>query len=143
MKKVGAKMEWNEERLSDLMDAYYSYLRQAKIINMTDVYNHIVNMPAKRFWVSDIRAALVVAAIFRGEKVLENMWPLKREMYEEIYNRVMTLKQNNPNISMSQLCAMAIAQPAPKFYLTPGSAKMMICKARKQRKINKRQRFIH
>ena len=31
-----------------------------------------------------------------------------------------------------ELCAKVIAQPAPKFYLTPGSAKVMVCKARKQ-----------
>lgn len=131
MKKLGAKMEWADERLDDLMKAYYSYIRQVKFINMDDVYKNIVNMPAKRFWVSDIRAALVVAAIIRGENVLENMWPLKREMYTEIYNRVMCLKLKYPDFNVSQLSAMVIAQPAPKFYLTPGSAKMMICKARK------------
>ena len=34
--------------------------------------------------------------------------------------------------SVSELCAMVVMQPAPKFYLTPGSAKMMVCKARKR-----------
>ena len=37
-----------------------------------------------------------------------------------------------PELTISELCAKVIAQPAPKFYLTPGSAKVMVCKARKQ-----------
>lgn len=53
-------------------------------------------------------------------------------MYEEIYNRVFKLQEECPELTISELCAKVIAQPAPKFYLTPGSAKVMVCKARKQ-----------
>jgi hypothetical protein len=57
---------------------------------------------------------------------------LKKEMYEEIHTRVVALKSEYPELTISELCAKVIAQPAPKFYLTPGSAKMMICKAKKR-----------
>ena len=60
------------------------------------------------------------------------MWPLRKEMYEEIYARVLKLKVEYPDLTVSELCSKVIAQPAPKFYLTPGSAKMMICKAKKR-----------
>lgn len=89
-------------------------------------------MPSRRFWVSDIRAALVISAMIRGETDLNTMWPLKKEMYEEIYSRVLTLQEEHPELTISELCAKVIVQPAPKFYLTPGSAKIMVCKARKQ-----------
>ena len=89
-------------------------------------------MPSRRFWVSDIRAALIISAMMRGKTDLSTMCPLKKEMYEEIYNRVFKLQEEYPELTNSELCAKVIAQPAPKFYLTPGSAKVMVCKARKQ-----------
>lgn len=144
MKHKGAKMEYSEERICDLMRAYDKYISSCDYIRMPEVYNIIVNMPSKRFWVSDIRAALVVSAMMRGEARLDEMWPLKKEMYEEIYRRVLVLREDRPELSISELCSMVVAQPAPKFYLTPGSAKMMVCKARKkwiQEKWKRLQRF--
>ena len=99
---------------------------------MPDVYNNIVNMPSRRFWVSDIRAALVISAMMRGEARLDKMCASKREMYEEIYRRVAIMREKYPDKTTSELCAMVVIQPAPKFYLTPGSAKIMVCKARKE-----------
>lgn len=125
-------MEYSKERVDDLMRAYNEYISSCEYIRMPDVYANIVNMTSARFWVSDIRAALVVSAIMRGEPVLETMWPLRREMYEEIYRRVLKLRRDFPKSSISELCARVVMQPAPKFYLTAGSAKMIICKARKK-----------
>ena len=136
-------MEYSHERSDDLMMAYDRYIATCKHIRMPDVYESIVNMPSSRFWVSDIRAALVVSAIIRGDAHLESMWPLKREMYLEIYRRVLILKKKRPGLSISELCAEVVIQPAPKFYLTAGSAKMMVCKARKRWIQRKRERLHH
>lgn len=125
-------MEYSQERSDDLMRAYDEYIQSCDYIRMPDVYNNIVNMPSRRFWVSDIRAALVVAAMMRGDAHLEKMCQSKREMYEEIYRRVAIMREKHPDKTTSELCAMVVIQPAPKFYLTPGSAKIMVCKARKE-----------
>lgn len=125
-------MEYSQERSDDLMRAYNEYIASCEHISMPDVYNKIVEMPSCRFWVSDKRADTVTSAMMRGEARLESMWPLKREMYEEIYRRVSALREEYPNLSNFELCAIVVAQPAPKFYLTPGTAKTMVCKARKE-----------
>lgn len=125
-------MEYSEERIRDLMRAYDEYVSSCKYIRMPDVYRNIVEMPSRRFWVSDIRATLVVSAMLRGEDVLNGMWPLKREMYMEIHRRVIELAKGNSGMGISELCSIVVAQPAPRFYLTPGSAKAMVCKARKR-----------
>lgn len=125
-------MEYSQERSDDLMRAYDEYIQSCDYIRMPDVYNNIVNMPSRRFWVSDIRAALVISAMTRGEARLDKMCASKREMYEEIYRRVATMREKHPDKTTSELCAMVVIQPAPKFYLTPGSAKIMVCKARKE-----------
>lgn len=142
MKHKGALMEYSGERSDDLMRAYDEYIASCDYIRMHDVYDKIVNMPSSRFWVSDIRATLVVSAIMSGKDCLSGMWPLKREMYEEIYRRVVVMREDYPDMAVSELCAMVVIQPAPKFYLTPGSAKMIVHKARKKwirRKMERRQ----
>lgn len=136
-------MEYSKERSDDLMRAYDEYLASCDYIRMPEVYNNIVNMPSRRFWVSDIRAALVIAAMMRGEVRLNKMCASKREMYEEIYRRVAILREKYPLKTTSELCAMVVIQPAPKFYLTPGSAKIMICKARKEWIKRKLARLLH
>ena len=75
-------MEYSKERMDDLMRAYDEYIASYGYIRMSELYNTIVNQPSARFWVSDIRAALVVSAIMRGEADLDSMWTLKKEMYE-------------------------------------------------------------
>lgn len=131
MKHFGAKMEYSEERMNDLMRAYDEYIESCDYIRMSDVYKTIVNMRSERFWVSDIRATKVVYSMLRGIK-LSKMRPLKREMFEEIFRRVLAMKKENPDMTISECCSMVVCQPAPKFYLTPGSAKIMVCKARKK-----------
>lgn len=133
MKKKGAVMEYSKERSDDLMRAYRETISNCKHIVMPEVYNAIANMPSRRFWVSDTRAALVVSAIMReGEKALNGMWPSRREMYKEIYNRVIALKEVYPHKSITELCSKVVEQPAPKFYLTPDSAKILLCKIKRK-----------
>nr|DAW84261.1 MAG TPA: hypothetical protein [Caudoviricetes sp.] len=141
MKHKGALMEYSQERSDDLMRAYDEYLASCDYIRMPDVYNNIVDMPSRRFWVSDVRAALVISAMIRGEARLDKMCASKREMYEEIYRRVIIMREKYPEKTTSELCAMVVMLPAPKFYLTPGSAKIMVCKARKEWLRKKQQRL--
>ena len=131
MKKIGSLSEFHRERTKDLLRAYFKYLEKCKKVSMPNVFKHVVNMPAERFWVSSARAAVVVAAIARGDK-LNYMRPNKREMFFEIHHRVLSLKKIKPQLSMQRLVEEVIAKPAPKFYIAPGSARVLILKARKK-----------
>lgn len=131
MKYFGSKSEYHRERTRDLLRAYFLYLDSCKHVSMPDVFSRVVEMPAARFWVSASRAAVVVASIMRGDK-LHYMRPNKREMFLEIHRRVVALRRKYPALSMPRLIEAVIAQPAPKFYLAPGSARVLILKARKE-----------
>lgn len=131
MKHHGATVEHLRERSDDLMKAYDLYISSCKYIRMRQVYAAIVEMPSRRFWVSGSRATKVVYAIMRGDS-LAAMRPLKREMFHEIYRRVCRLRDDFPCMSVADCCCWVVEQPAPKFYLAPGSAKIMVCKARKR-----------
>ena len=131
MKPTGSHFEYEAMRDDNLMECYHELLRRAEFVRMPEIYSQVVEMPAKRFWVSEERAAIVVSAMMRG-KELGKMRPLKIEMYNEIYSRVIKLREENPEWPISRLVAQVVEQPAPKFYLTPGSAKVLICKIRKE-----------
>ena len=131
MKKFGCKSEHADERTRDLLRAYFRHIRSCRHIRMPDIFNHIVEMPAARFWVSSSRAAVVVARILRGDD-LNYMRPSKREMFFEIHRRVVELQAHNPDLTLHRLVEMVVSQTAPKFYLAPASARIMILKARKK-----------
>lgn len=124
-------LEYTEERITALMEEYDRYIASCDYIRMSDVFAHIVNQPCSRFWVSNIRAAVVIARMMKGGSLL-SMRPSKREMFQEIFRRVCSLKEMHPSMSLFQLVAEVVAQPAPKFYLTPGSAKIMVYKTKKE-----------
>ena len=141
MVKIGKRsLEYTEERLNALMLEYDRYIASCPYIRMSEVFDHIVNQPCHRFWVSDRRAAVVVARMSKGAS-LKNMRPSKREMFQEIFQRVCQLRKINPSLSLFQLVAEVIYQPAPKFYLSAISAKIMVYKAKKKWYAEKRQRM--
>lgn len=131
MKPQGSYSEFKKQRNDDLMRAYHELIKSAQYILMPEIYHKVVDMPTRRFWISEGRAAIVISAMMKGD-TLENMGPLKREMYNEIYSRVIKLREKKPDLPIIQLVEMVVEQPAPKFYLTPGSAKVLICKIRKE-----------
>ena len=131
MKNFGSTFEYERQRNDDLMRAYREELATCAFIKMPELLEKVVNKPSKRFWVSEERAAIVLSAMMRGDK-LKNMRPLKREMFNEIYRRAMELSRQQPGMPVYQLAFNVVRQPAPKFYLTPGSAKVIISKIKRQ-----------
>lgn len=142
MKNVGAIFEYEEERNKDLMRAYKEQLASHENKDLQSVLNRVVDMPSKRFWVSEERAAIVISEMMRG-KGLKVKGKVKREMYNEIYRRVVELKKSHSGMSVYDLTFMVVTGPAPKFYLTPGSAKVIIHKVKKQWYEERKRRLRH
>lgn len=133
MKHHGNKSSHEHHRNSDLMRAYRNEAQKAGNIFLPDLLRRVVNSPSVRFWVSPERAAIVIARIMRGDRLPE-MRPLRREMFFEIYRLAMDLQQQHPEMPVSHLAEIVVHMPAPKFYMTPGSAKVIIHKIKKQKK---------
>lgn len=133
MKHRGSVFEYSQERDEDMRKAYSLIVGECDRVDLQKVFSRLVNMPSKRFWVTPDRAAIVIHSMMRGD-TLQNMRPTKREMFEELYRRVMELKKQYPEATMPELCSMAVLTPAPKFYLTVGSAIVIWHKAKKNRR---------
>ena len=59
------------------------------------------------------------------------MRPCKREMFHEIYKRVVRLRLQKPELSIYKLCFTVVNQPAEKFYMTPLSIRETIYKIKR------------
>lgn len=127
MKYSGCKCDFQRERDDDLLRAYRQILQEfgKQPIRIEEVWQKLAEAPSKRFWVSEERAAVVVANMMKGQD-MGNMKPQKRRMFLEIYTRVVNMREQYPQLSNMQLCAKAIHSPAPSFYLTPQSVKQII-----------------
>jgi hypothetical protein len=142
MKPHGSKFEYEQERNDDLMRAYHELIEAAPYICLNNIYREVVNMPSARFWVSEERAAIVIAAMMKGDQ-LQGMRPNKREMFNEIYRRAMILKKEKPTLSIFELAFQVVRQAAPKFYLTPGSAEVIIYRAKKKWYEQRKRKLRH
>ena len=131
MKHNGCILSFASQRNSELLRAYRNAIRKCNIIRIDEISLITVNTPCSRFWVSEERATAVVSAIYRGYPILDTMNPLKREMFQEIYNRSMAILSEHPDQRLSDIVFHVVNSPAPKFYITPRSAMEYISKIKK------------
>lgn len=127
--------EYRQARDKNLMETYLHNLRLAKYpISLIDVLTNTVNSTSTRFWVSPERACRIISQKLKtGE--LKISGKNKRKMMEDLFDLVMEMRgdQQYKHASISLLVSIAVEQPAPRFYLTPESAKSIICEIRKRR----------
>ena len=131
MKSPGSILEFTHDRNRELMSAFRKAIADRPFIDITEVSEAIVNMPCSRFWVSEERAMVVVTAMLKGKPILAAMRPTKREMFQEIYNRVLRLRASRPDAPISILVSQVVNSPAPKFYMRPRCAMEIIYKIKK------------
>lgn len=124
MKQKGSTFEYKEEQNKDFLRAYRELASRYCYTNMSDLFDALVKMPSKRFWVSEERAAIVIAAMLRGDS-LSSMRPTKRAMFREIFRRCTELLRSDTAIPLCKVVSVVVRQPAPSFYMTAGSAKVL------------------
>jgi len=90
-------MDFTRQRNDDLMCAYREQLALAKYIVMPEIFEKVAESPARRFWVSEERAAVEVARMLVG-KPFSRMRHNKREMFEEIFRRYIYLMVRIPTV---------------------------------------------
>ncbi|MCH5225068.1 MAG: hypothetical protein J1D77_03675 [Muribaculaceae bacterium] len=130
MKSIGATLEYTRHRNADIMRVFNNIIQSEKHIFLPRIFSLVADSPASRFWVSEERAVAVISAMVAG-RILPRMRKNKVEMFQEILRRFLILKQDNPKAPMIRLISEVVAQPAPKFYLTPRTIGEIIFKIKK------------
>lgn len=90
------------------------------------LYAMAAQSPCSRFWVSEKRAAEVISRMMRGEDTDVKSLPLRNKMYRELLRRVQEWQAQNPGHPLTDAVFAAVNSPAPEFYVTPESAKVII-----------------
>lgn len=140
MRLKGSTSAFQEERDKDLIRAYREQLSlQKDRISLPDVLRATVNSPSAKFWTTIERAMAVVTQMRRGQDT-KVMMPLRLEMYKEIARRVDAVIEKDPNVDLESAVIMVVEGGAPKFYLTPKSAKTIIHNIRKRWRMQKQKR---
>lgn len=131
MKHKGNKFEYEAERNRDLMRVYREQLSSCSQVIPSEIFCNVVSQPSIRFWVTEWRCAIVLSRMFNGDD-LSSMRPNNREMYNEIFARAKRMRQEDPTVSYFMMAFTIIHQPAPKFYLTPDSARVIITRCKRE-----------
>lgn len=122
------------ERYSDLNNAYKKALSQGDYYTQYDAMAVAVNMPSKRFWVSEERLVEVINAFEGGKDLRVSPKSQRYEMFTELYRRYLDYKVEHPELSKIEICTEIIYQPAPKFYMKPSWALKILYKGRDKRR---------
>lgn len=125
MKHSGSRCEYSDQRDLQLFLAFRRIIMSSPDINFSTIARRVVTTPTTRFWVSESRAAIVISAMLKGRNPLASMNATRQLMYREIYRRVTCLLRTSPQLPLTAAVARVISSPAPQFYLTPSSARII------------------
>lgn len=124
MKHIGDKSDFVVQRDEELMKAY----RDAPPgVNFAET-------PCSRFWVSERRAANVMARLELGEE-LPMKFPEKRRMYLELYRRMRKLRSENPGLTIMHAMEEIVNSPAPSFYMAQVTAERKVSEIIQRRRM--------
>lgn len=137
MKKKGSVAEFGCRRDDELLDAYKKALSGTGIVAPNVIYELTADSPSSRFWVSERRAAEVLSAMAKGRSIA-GMTPMKREMFADLFIIFSEYRRNFPEASIYEAAFHAVNSPAPRFYLTPKTVRIMIFKIRRERRSRSR-----
>lgn len=135
MKKKGSKQDFTAHRNHELVAAFRQAMEGTEVTDVRKLFRRVVQTPASRFWVSEYRAADVISRMLRGDTI-EDMNRKKRDMYREIFIRTIGWMKACPGISRINATQMAVHSPAPEFYMTPDSARVIIYRLRAKNRKN-------
>lgn len=133
MKYKESRCDFIEERDAELLRACTNIIGGRDKISLSEVYDTLAQTPCSRFYVSEERAYIVIGYMQRGIS-LDHMVPLRREMFQEIFRRYNHFRRTHPSLTKMECIWHVCHQPAPKFYLTPGSIRAILSKVRKEAK---------
>lgn len=109
-----------EAMYDELMKVYCKVLGEYDIRTQTEAFERTVRHAASRFFVEPRRAYQNIYPMLRGDySRLEQMKPLRQEMYKALYDVVMKLSQKRQFWGKSPfyIVKFAVMEPAPRFYI--------------------------
>ncbi len=137
MKHSGCYSDFTEKRNQELLAAFRRVFEEKPFFDINKDFALVVNSPCSRFWISEERATAVVSAMLHGQPILDSMRPSKREMFLDIYHRVLLIRDDFPDSPLSDIVFVVVNSGAPKFYMKPRHAREILYKMKKGYYLNR------
>ena len=102
------------------------YLRWTKKITLLE---RAINKPAKSFYVSMEEGTRMIHQIEKKGISEVKDSPLTNQKYNDLYREYLRLKERFTELPDLAVIRMAIEQPAPRFYVRPQTAGLILNKA--------------
>lgn len=132
MRHKGDSNTYISQRNDDLYEKYKDVIRHSEIIMSKEIFKRLVLMPAKRFYVSEERAGVIIRKMIKGED-LGKMKKETKQMYQDIFNIVKKMLCNDKENTLSKIISKALYNKAPSFYLTENSARVIISRIKNKK----------
>ena len=149
MKKRKSVSDFTSERNAMLVEHFKKQIAKQSKVDLEKAFKGAAEQPAPRFWVSEHRAAVVIAALLKAEKendhseverIFGDMFEEKREMYREIFRRVKALKEERPDAPVCELVEEVVNQPAPHNYMSWHRAKIVIYAEKRRARLERNRK---
>lgn len=121
--------DYSEERDRELLLAWRGVAGGRESLSSAEICRRVVACPTRRFWVSEERAAAVLSSVLRGGS-LDGLRPERQAMFAELLRRVEPLLASG--LPIREAAARAVHSRAPRFFLTPKTAMVLLCRIRKR-----------
>lgn len=132
MKHKGTGNVYITQRNKDLYEKYKDVIKFSEIITSKEIFRRLVSMPAKRFYVSEDRASVIIRKMMKGEEV-GNMKKETKKMYHDMFNLVTKILNSDKTSTMSKAISKVLNGDAPYFYLTENSARVIISRIKNKK----------
>lgn len=140
MKPAGSALSYSDQRAKELYAAYKRALPLCKRANGTYDGNAAIAAaiasPSSRYWISEGVAYNYIQRMREDVSFLVGVYPQKRLLYQSLFATFKKLREDpsNDELNDMQVAYLASASPAPSFFMSMSSAKIIISKERCRRK---------
>lgn len=107
---------------ADLMSVFREVSLSYECRNNNEAFAKVIEHPAPRYYVDARRAHQYISPLLHGDRSrIEALSPLKRKMYEDLFETVQRLWQKSAywGKSLHYVLQFAVLEPAPRFYIKP------------------------
>jgi len=120
------------------------------VVRRNKAYGLAAEKPCSRYWISEERAKEIICRLENGEQITNivkghsGRWgkpsssSLQIEQITSLYERFKQVCVEHPRSSFSTKVYIAVSSPAPKFFITPRTAKAFCCRYRKSMSVMER-----
>ena len=133
MKKIGSVIDFALQREADIRNVFRQCMAKPGLRTVNEIYREVAQSAAERFWVSEERAENVMYNMLAGRSI-DGMLAGRRKMYEEIFRRVVSIREESPDRTIRDIVAEVVNQPAPSFYLTAATVEKIMHRSRHRRR---------